>query len=80
MLKKFQYDRGIVKVLNFDYGISKLEHAGSAAGFLIVGLSKEKAITTGFGIHIVIFIVCALISFFCWVTPQKQKNPSPSAP
>jgi hypothetical protein len=38
--------------------------AGWAAGFLIVGLSKEKAIATGFGIHIIIFIVCALISFF----------------
>lgn len=47
--------------------------AGWAAGFLIVGLSKEKAIATGFGIHIVIFIVCALISFFCWVTPQTKK-------
>jgi uncharacterized protein (TIRG00374 family) len=37
--------------------------AGWAAGFLIVGLSKEKAIATGFGVHIIIFIVCALISF-----------------
>jgi hypothetical protein len=49
------------------------------AGFLIVGLSKEKAIATGFGVHIIIFIVCALISFFCWITLKKQKNPSPSA-
>ncbi len=53
--------------------------AGWAAGFLMVGLSKEKAITTGFGIHILIFIVCAVISFFCWVTSRKQKNPSPDA-
>jgi uncharacterized protein (TIRG00374 family) len=51
--------------------------AGWAAGFLMVGLSKEKAIATGFGVHIIIFIVCALISFFCWVTFKKQKNPSP---
>jgi hypothetical protein len=54
--------------------------AGWAAGFLMVGLSKEKAIATGFGVHIMIFIVCAIISFFCWVTFKKQKNPSPAAP
>jgi uncharacterized protein (TIRG00374 family) len=54
--------------------------AGWAAGFLMVGLSKEKAIATGFGVHIIIFIVCALISFFCWVTFKRQKNPSPAAP
>ena len=53
--------------------------AGWAAGFLMVGLSKGKAIATGFGIHILIFIVCALISFFCWATLKKQKNPSPAA-
>jgi uncharacterized protein (TIRG00374 family) len=53
--------------------------AGWAAGFLMVGLSKEKAISTGFGVHIIIFIVCAVISFFCWVTFKKQKNPSPTA-
>jgi uncharacterized membrane protein YbhN (UPF0104 family) len=53
--------------------------AGWAAGFLLVGLSKEKAIATGFGIHILIFVVCAFISFFCWVTLKRQKNPSPTA-
>jgi uncharacterized membrane protein YbhN (UPF0104 family) len=46
--------------------------AGWAAGFLMVGLSKEKAITTGFGVHIAIFILCLLISFICWVTSKKQ--------
>jgi len=54
--------------------------AGWAAGFLMVGLSKEMAITTGFGVHIIIFIVCTLISLFCWLTLKKQKNPSPTAP
>jgi uncharacterized protein (TIRG00374 family) len=54
--------------------------AGWAAGFLMVGLSKEKAIATGFGVHIIIFIVCVIISFFCWVTFKKQKSPSPTAP
>jgi uncharacterized protein (TIRG00374 family) len=53
--------------------------AGWAAGFIMVGLSKEKAIATGFGVHIIIFIVCVLISFFCWVT-FKNKNPSPTVP
>lgn len=54
--------------------------AGWAVGFLMGGLSKEKAIATGFGVHILIFIVCAVISFFCWVTSKKTKNPSPAAP
>lgn len=54
--------------------------AGWAAGFLMVGLSKEKAIATGFGVHILIFIVCAVISFFCWITLKKRKSPSPTVP
>jgi uncharacterized protein (TIRG00374 family) len=45
---------------------------GWTAGFLMIGLSKEKAITTGFGVHIVIFILCLFISFICWVTSKKQ--------
>jgi len=53
--------------------------AGWAAGFLMVGLSKEKAIASGFGVHIITFVVCAFISFFCWLTLRKQKNPSPAA-
>ncbi len=54
--------------------------AGWTAGFLMVGLPKEKAIATGFGIHILIFIACAMISFFCWATLRKPKNPPPTAP
>lgn len=54
--------------------------AGWAAGFLMVGLSKEQAIATGFGVHILIFIICAIMSFFCWITLKKQVNPSPPAP
>ena len=53
--------------------------AGWAAGFLIVGLSKEKAIASGFGVHILIFILCAIVSLLCWATLRKQKNPSPAA-
>ena len=54
--------------------------AGWAAGFLMAGLSKEKAIATGFGVHIFVFIICAIISFFCWVSLKKEKDPSPTAP
>jgi uncharacterized protein (TIRG00374 family) len=46
--------------------------AGWAAGFLMVGLSKEKAITTGFGVHILVFTICTIISFFCWITLKKK--------
>lgn len=42
--------------------------AGWAAGFLIVGLSKEEAITTGFGVHILIFLVCAITALICWAS------------
>jgi hypothetical protein len=52
--------------------------AGWAAGFLIVGLSKEEAITTGFGVHILIFLVCAITSLICWaslnLSGQGQKQ------
>lgn len=54
--------------------------AGWAAGFLMAGLSKEKAIATGFGVHILVFVICVIISFFCWVTLKKEKGPSPTAP
>ncbi len=47
--------------------------AGWTVGFLMVGLSKEKAIATGFGLHILIFIACAMMSFFCWVTLKTIK-------
>ena len=46
--------------------------AGWAAGFLMAGLSKEKAIATGFGVHILVFIICAIISLYCWVSLKKQ--------
>jgi uncharacterized membrane protein YbhN (UPF0104 family) len=42
--------------------------AGWAAGFLIVGLSKEEAIATGLGVHILIFLICAITAFICWVS------------
>jgi uncharacterized membrane protein YbhN (UPF0104 family) len=52
--------------------------AGWAAGFILVGLSKEKAIATGFGVHILIFIITGLFALLCWTT-WKQKSPSSAA-
>jgi hypothetical protein len=48
--------------------------AGWAAGFLLVGLSKEKAITTGFGVHIVAFVICAIMGLICWVSLNLQRR------
>ncbi len=45
-----------------------LLEAGWAAGFMLVGLSKDKAIATGFGVHIMILAVGALVGFICWIT------------
>jgi len=47
---------------------------GWAAGFLMVGLSKEKAIATGFGVHIVIFVVCTTMAFISWVTLNLHRK------
>jgi uncharacterized protein (TIRG00374 family) len=52
--------------------------AGWAAGFLMVGLPKEDAIATGFGVHILIFLICGIMALICWVflnlSRQKQKQ------
>ena len=48
---------------------------GWAAGFLMTGLPKEQAIATGFGVHILIFIICALLGLLSWVTLKKKKAP-----
>ena len=60
--------------------------AGWTAGFLLVGLSKVEAITTGFGVHIIIFMTGAVTSLVCWVTinlpsdRHGQQSPSPNLP
>ena len=45
--------------------------AGWAAGFLIIGLPKGKAIASGFGVHILIFVICVVFGFVSWVTLKK---------
>jgi hypothetical protein len=47
---------------------------GWTAGFLMVGLSKEKAIATGFGVHIVAFVLCSIMGLICWVTLNLHKK------
>jgi len=60
--------------------------AGWTAGFLLVGLSKVEAITTGFGVHIIVFVTSAVTSLICWVTlslpsgRHEQQSPSPNLP
>lgn len=44
---------------------------GWAAGFLMIGLPKGKAIASGFGVHILIFVICAVFGFISWVTLKK---------
>ena len=46
--------------------------AGWAAGFILAGLSKVEAITTGFGVHIFLFLTGAVAGLACWVTLKKQ--------
>ena len=42
--------------------------AGWVAGFLMVGLSKEKAIATGLGVHILLLILCAVMGLMSWIS------------
>jgi hypothetical protein len=50
---------------------------GWAVGFLMTGLPKEQAIATGFGVHILVFITCALLGLISWVSMRKKKAPFP---
>ncbi|MCX8118506.1 MAG: flippase-like domain-containing protein [Desulfobacterota bacterium] len=47
--------------------------AGWAAGFLVVGLPKEEAIASGFGVHLVIFVVCGLTALVCWISYHRPR-------
>ncbi|MGB9630179.1 MAG: lysylphosphatidylglycerol synthase transmembrane domain-containing protein, partial [Thermodesulfobacteriota bacterium] len=42
--------------------------AGWTIGFLMVGLPKEKAIVTGFWVHAMVFMICAVLGSFFLIT------------
>jgi uncharacterized protein (TIRG00374 family) len=48
--------------------------AGWAAGFLMVGLSKERAIATGFALHIALFVISAVLGLVCWASLIHPKR------
>jgi uncharacterized protein (TIRG00374 family) len=48
--------------------------AGWTAGFLLVGLPKEKAIATGFGVHILTFILCGGMALVSWMTSNLHRK------
>jgi len=52
-----------------NWGIMEL---GWAAGFNWVGLTKVEAITTGFGVHIFLFLMATVVGLLCWVTLKKR--------
>ena len=48
--------------------------AGWAGGFLLVGMSKQDAVTTAFGYHIITFAAAALIAALCWAIFRSGKR------
>ncbi len=44
--------------------------AGWTAGFVLVGVSVQDAITTGFGYHIINFSVSAILALFCYMVQR----------
>ncbi len=48
--------------------------AGWTAGFVLVGVSAQDAITTGFGYHIINFIVSAVLALFCYAMQKFRKR------
>lgn len=49
--------------------------AGWAAGFLLLGFPKDKAIATGFSIHIIIVLLLILAGIISWFTLNKRLSP-----
>jgi len=50
--------------------------AGWAGGFVLVGMSAQDAITTGFGNHIVNFVAAAVIAVGCYIVLKMRKRRS----
>lgn len=48
--------------------------AGWTAGFVLVGVSPQDAITTGFGYHIINFFVSAVLAVFCYAAQKVRKK------
>ncbi|HOT45977.1 MAG TPA: lysylphosphatidylglycerol synthase transmembrane domain-containing protein [Spirochaetota bacterium] len=48
--------------------------AGWTAGFVLVGVSAQDAITTGFGYHIINFFVSAVLALFCYAGQKIWKR------
>jgi uncharacterized membrane protein YbhN (UPF0104 family) len=46
--------------------------AGWAGGFVLVGMSPQDAITTGFGNHIVNFVAAAVIAAGCYIIQKAR--------
>jgi hypothetical protein len=42
------------------------------AGSILAGLSEVEAITTGFGVHIFLFLTAVVAGLFCWAILKKQ--------
>jgi len=47
--------------------------AGWSGGFVLVGMSPQDAITTGFGYHLINFVAAAAIAAVCWVVIRLRK-------
>ncbi len=48
--------------------------AGWTAGFVLVGVSAQDAITTGFGYHIINFFVSAFLALFCFAVQKIRRQ------
>lgn len=44
---------------------------GWTAGFLMAGLSKEDAIASGFGVHIILFLICLILACIFWFNLKR---------
>jgi hypothetical protein len=48
--------------------------AGWTGGFILVGMSKQDAIFTGFGYHLICMLASAIPAFFCFIAVRLRKK------